>query len=87
MISILDEIRTRLATLQPTEIRLHDDSASHAGHAGNTGGGHFELFIVTPAFTGKRTVARHRMVYELLGDLIPDRIHALSIKAMTPDEL
>jgi len=65
---------------------LHDDSASHAGHAGNQGGGHFELVIVSPAFAGKRAVERHRMVYALLADLIPTRIHALSIKAMTPDE-
>ena len=86
MISILDEIQRRLASLQALELRLLDDSASHAGHAGNQGGGHFELVIVSPAFAGKRAVERHRMVYSLLADLIPARIHALSIKAMTPDE-
>jgi BolA family transcriptional regulator, general stress-responsive regulator len=86
MISILDEIQRRLACLQAHDIQLRDDSASHAGHAGNQGGGHFELVIVSPVFAGKRAVERHRMVYTLLADLIPAQIHALSIRAMTPDE-
>lgn len=86
MIELIDEIRGRLAPLEPIEISLHDDSASHAGHAGATGGGHFDLLIVAHIFVGKNPVARHRMVYTLLADLIPQRIHALSIKALTPDE-
>ena len=86
MISILDEIQRRLASLQPADVRLIDDSARHASHAGNNGGGHFELVIVAPVFAGLRAVERHRMVYALLADLIPARIHALSIRAMTPDE-
>lgn len=86
MITILEEIQNRLAQLEPSEIQLHDDSASHAGHAGNTGGGHYDLLVIAPVFTGKRALERHRMVYGLLADLIPSRIHALSIKAMAPDE-
>lgn len=86
MMELIDEIRARLAPLAATEISLHDDSASHAGHAGSGGGGHFDLLIVSPAFTAKNAIARHRMVYALLADLIPQRIHALSIKALTPDE-
>ncbi len=86
MIDLVAEIRTRLASLNATEIMLHDDSASHAGHAGSRGGGHFDLLIVSPQFTGQGKLARHKMVYALLTDLIPQRIHALSIKALTPDE-
>ena len=84
---LIEEIRARLATLNAIEISLHDDSANHAGHAGaRGGGGHFDLLIVSPVFAEKNAVARHRMVYALLADLIPQRIHALSIKALTPDE-
>lgn len=86
MITILEEIQNRLAQLEPSDIQLHDDSASHAGHAGSTGGGHYDLLVIAPVFTGKRALERHRMVYGLLADLIPSRIHALSIKAMAPDE-
>jgi BolA protein len=87
MISIHEEIEHRLVSLSPIQLQLKDQSALHAGHAGSNGGGHFELLIVAPVFAGKRVVERHRMVYALLADLIPSRIHALSIKAMTPDEL
>jgi len=86
MIELLEEIRTRLAPLEAQEVSIHDDSAAHAGHAGNRGGGHIELLIVSSCFSGKRSVDRHRMVYTLLADLIPQRIHALSLKAFTPDE-
>lgn len=86
MMDLVAEIRTRLASLDATEITLHDDSASHAGHAGSSGGGHFDLLVVSPHFAGQGKLARHRMVYALLADLIPHRIHALSIKALTPDE-
>lgn len=86
MMDLVAEIRTRLASLNATEIMLHDESASHAGHAGSSGGGHFDLLVVSPQFTGQGKLARHRMVYALLADLIPQRIHALSIKALTPDE-
>ncbi|WP_410497555.1 BolA family protein [Chitinibacter sp. S2-10] len=85
--SVADEIRTRLAALEAETIELFDDSAAHAGHAGAaSGGGHFELTVVSSAFIGKKTLERHRMVYQPLADLIPHRIHALSIRALTPDE-
>jgi len=86
-------IRERLAPLQPVSLDIIDDSASHAGHAGardhaeRTGaevtheGTHFELTIVSPAFAGRSPVARHRMIYDLLGDLMKTRIHALKIDA------
>ena len=85
--SVMDDIRQRLAALAPSAIELIDDSHLHAGHAGaRSGGGHYRLTIVSAAFSGKNTVARHRLVYDTLGDLMRQQIHALAIQARTPDE-
>lgn len=93
MISVLDQITRRLQPLAPLRIEVTDDSAAHAGHAGAadhaertgaTGGTHFELTIVSNSFAGKTLVARHRMIYELLAELMQTRIHALKIDARTP---
>ena len=67
---------------------LVDDSAQHAGHAGAQPGGgtHWRLLIVSSRFEGKSSVARHRMVYEALGPLMQNPIHALNITARTPAE-
>ncbi|MGZ8270016.1 MAG: BolA family protein [Methylophilus sp.] len=70
----------------PTELALEDQSALHVGHAGNQGGGHFELKIVSSHFSNKTQVMRHRMIYQALNDLIPQRIHAISILAISPDD-
>lgn len=82
----MDEMRSRLATLDPVSIDIVDDSAAHAGHAGAKGGGHYRLAIMSPRFAGCLTIARHRMVYDALGSLMRDKIHALSITAKAPDE-
>ena len=80
-------IRARVADLAPTSVELHDDSAEHAGHAGAAGGGgHFSLLIVSGQFRSLNRVQRHQLVYERLRDLIPHRIHALSIRALAPEE-
>jgi BolA protein len=81
-------MRARLAALEPLALELVDESAKHAGHAGARPGGntHWRLSIVSRAFTGKPMVMRHRMVYEALGELMQDPIHALAIQARTPDE-
>ena len=84
--NILDEMHARLATLDPQRLEIQDDSALHAGHAGNTGGGHFSLLIVSSQFCGKSQIMRHRIVYQALTGLIPNRIHALSINAVASDE-
>ncbi|MCG9105581.1 BolA family transcriptional regulator [Laribacter hongkongensis] len=76
----------RLAPLAASELMLNDHSALHAGHAGNTGGGHYELTIVSPHFEGLRLIERHRLVNALVADLIPKQIHALSLKAIAPSE-
>lgn len=73
----------RLAPLAASELMLNDHSALHAG---NTGGGHYELTIVSPHFEGLRLIERHRLVNALVADLIPQQIHALSLKAIAPSE-
>ena len=84
----LDRIEKKLAVLNPDSVELIDDSEKHAGHAGaKGGGGHFQLIIVSPLFSGKSTQARHRMVHAALGEMLEREIHALSIKAYTPDDL
>lgn len=82
------EIRVRLTGLEPESLELVDESAQHQGHAGwQPGGGtHWRLRIVSPRFAGKTTLARHRMVYESLGDLMQHPIHALAILARAPGE-
>jgi BolA protein len=79
-------MRQRLATLGPSRLELRDESAQHAGHAGSrpSGGSHWQLTIESEAFRGKNPVARHRMVYEALGDLMERDIHALRIDARAP---
>ena len=84
----IEAIRQRLvAALAPTLLEIVDDSHRHAGHAGaRDGRGHFIVQIASPAFQGLSPVARHRAVYDALGDLMQTDIHALSIRARTPDE-
>jgi BolA protein len=88
MSSLAEEIRQRLAVLEPERLELLDQSAAHAGHAGHagsSGGGHFSLVIVSKQFAGMTPVARHQAVYRALGDLMDGRVHALSIKALAPE--
>ena len=89
MKNTLELIEQRLAVLNPDSVELIDDSEQHAGHAGaaESGGGHFQLVIVSPMFEGKSAQARHRMVHAALGDMWKQEIHALTIKAYTPDEI
>jgi len=87
-LNVAAEIRSRLAALEPLALEIEDESAKHAGHAGARPGGqtHWRLAIVSPRFAGKPVVARHRMVYEALGGLMQDPIHALAISARSPEE-
>ena len=86
MNALVNTLEQRLAPLAPTVLIISDDSAKHAGHAGNTGGGHLSAKIVSNAFSGLSTVARHRAVYALVADLMPHTIHALSLTVATPAE-
>lgn len=86
--SRIDQMRTLLATLQPVQIEIIDDSHKHAGHEGaRSGGGHYTLHIVSALFEGKPTLTRHRMIYSALGEMMKQDIHALNIQAYTPQEL
>lgn len=82
------QIRTRLAVLQPVRLDIADDSAAHAGHAGAaSGGGHYTLTIIAEAFSGKSRVARHRLVYDALGSMMQQQIHALALTTQAPNEI
>ena len=86
---VANEMKARLsAALSPTRLDLEDQSAAHVGHAGHDGRGesHFALTIESAAFLGQSRVARQRMVYAALGDLMRERVHALSIRATAPGE-
>ena len=74
--------------LTPSSLMLVDESDHHIGHAGHDGRGesHFRLEIESPHFAGKNRVARQRMVYAALGELMDERVHALSIRARAPGE-
>ncbi|MCG8324285.1 MAG: BolA family transcriptional regulator [Thiotrichales bacterium] len=83
----VEQIRASLEkALNPLQLDIVDNSAAHAGHAGNTGGGHFDVSIVSDQFNGKSTIERHRMVYMAVNHMMPAEIHALSIRALAPDE-
>ena len=84
----VERIRALLTqALSPLSLAVSDDSHKHAGHAGARGGqGHFSVDIVSAAFAGRLPLARHRLVYAALGEMMQADIHALSIKARTPDE-
>lgn len=82
------KMRAHLAVLDPVRLEIIDESHKHAGHAGaRDGGGHYVLHIDSAKFAGCNTVARHRMIYSALGDLMKREIHALTIQAHTPDEI
>jgi BolA family transcriptional regulator, general stress-responsive regulator len=85
---VASEMLRRLATLSPAAISLVDESEQHRGHGGYNPAGesHFHLTIESEAFAGKSRVARQRLVYSALGDLMHERVHALSIRATAPGE-
>lgn len=86
---VATEMLKRLnSALAPTRVELVDDSEAHRGHGGYNPAGesHFSLTIESPAFTGKSRVECQRLVYAALGDLMHERVHALSIKARAPDD-
>jgi len=86
---VATEMTRRLtAALNPTRLELEDQSAHHIGHAGHDprGESHFALVIESEAFAGQSRLARQRLVYAALGDLMHDRVHALTIKAVAPGD-
>ncbi|MBV8662177.1 MAG: BolA family transcriptional regulator [Hyphomicrobiales bacterium] len=84
-----DRIAARLTEgLHPTRLEIEDESDRHAGHAGWRAEGetHYRVYIVSAAFSGKSAVARHRLVYDQLGEEFAGGLHALAVRARTPDE-
>lgn len=88
---MMHEIENLIRTaLNPSVCELLDESGAHEHHRGakeHPGAGHYNLTIVAEAFEGKSRIARHRMIYEALGELMQSRIHALKIDAKAPSEL
>ena len=83
---IENEIKKRLLFLEPEKLILNNESELHKNHPGNTGGEHYNLVIMSKKFKGKSRIQRHQIIYQALNELIPDKIHALSIKALTIEE-
>jgi len=86
---VATEMKRRLtAALDPVRLELEDQSAHHIGHAGHDARGesHFALTIESAAFTGLSRIARQRLVYAALGELMHDRVHALTIRALAPGD-
>lgn len=87
MTTVENDLARRLAeALCPVSLEIADESAAHAGHAGNRGGSHFRVRIVAEAFRGLTPLACHRLVYAAVGDLMSNAIHALAIDARAPGE-
>ena len=86
--SVAELMQHRLSALRPESVEILDESGAHAGHEGaKSGGGHYQLTIVSREFDGKPAQQRHRMVYEALGPMMKREIHALAIKAYAPGEI
>jgi BolA protein len=85
---VASEMLRRLASLNPTKLDLIDDTEKHLGHGGYNPAGesHFTLVIESAEFDGKSRVERQRMIHAALGELVGNRVHALSIKAKAPGE-
>ena len=83
-----DTIRRLLTeAIKPETLEILDNSAAHAGHAGaRSGGGHYNVTIIADVFEGKSLVQRHQLIYQALGDLMKQQIHALGINALSPSE-
>jgi BolA protein len=82
-----EQIETLLrAALAPLALQVDDDSHRHAGHAGAREGRHFSVTLTSARFAGLNRVARHRLVYDSLGPLAEQGVHALAIVAKAPGE-
>jgi BolA protein len=85
--SRVERLTERLQALEPEQLEVVDDSHHHVGHAGAADGrGHFSVLVVSKRFAGMNTLRRHRLVYDVVGDMMVTDIHALSIHAIAPGE-
>lgn len=85
----VEKIRARLLdALDPEMLEIEDESHLHAGHAGaRDGRGHFRVTIISEAFKGAPPLRRHRMIYDALGSMMQTDIHALTIQAVSSEEV
>ena len=83
----IDKIEKLLTdALAPVSLHITDDSHEHAGHGGyHESGSHFSVTVVSQSFHNLDTLSRHRVIYEALGDMMKQEIHALKISAFAPD--
>ncbi len=89
MMNVAEQIRRALAdAFSPVRLEVEDQSHLHAGHMGARPEGetHFHVTIVASAFEGQLRVARHRLVNKVLAQLLADRVHALQLTTLAPDE-
>ena len=87
--AVAETIERKLTqALAPQRLKVVDDSEKHKGHAGYREGGetHFRVEVVSDAFAGQNRVARQRRVYEILAQELADRVHALQLTTLTPEE-
>lgn len=84
--TVIARLRAALEALNPDVLHIEDESHKHIGHAGNSGGGHYTLLIISEVFEGMPLLSRHRLVHEQVDALLQSEIHALSIRAKTPAE-
>jgi BolA protein len=90
IMSIKDNITKKLSeAFAPESLDVADESHLHEGHAGHRPGGetHFRVYIVSQAFEGKSRIDRHRAINTLLATELAGSVHALAIKAQTPEEV
>lgn len=86
MTDTITMLRKQLTNLNPHHLDIQDESHLHAGHVGNTGGGHYSLTIVSDEFNDLSLIKRHRLIYDTVSELMKTSIHALSIHAKTLTE-
>ena len=80
-------IQDGLQSLNPIKIDIVDEGHLHVGHAGAKSGGHFKLYIVSNHFKGQSMIDRHKLIYKSLDNLMNTEVHALSFKAISPEEV
>ena len=84
---MIDIIKNKIKSeIDVIKIEIIDESSMHAGHKGNSGGGHYKALIISNDFENKSLVERHQMIYKALGKLMTNEIHAFSMKTMTENE-
>ena len=83
---IIDQIKSLLLEkIDISKLDIIDETHKHHNHP-QSNGGHFKLSIISSDFKSKSLIQRHRMIYSILGSMIKNEIHALSINAKTPEE-